>query len=92
MALTRTHATPVPYLKSNSPVDTNRLELHIHDELRKIEATLKRVNTLIPQAADTEPSEKLIGLQRYAVAATWDPLGTGVDAWVYWNGTAWVAL
>ena len=92
MALTKNHAVGIQYTKANSPRDAARLELHVHDELRKIELSLKRINALIPQAADAEPDEKFIGMQRYALHATWDPLSSGADKWVYWNGTAWVAL
>lgn len=92
MALTKNHAVPLEYRKGNSPSDTARLDLHVHDELRKIETSLRRINALIPQAAVTEPSEKYIGMQRYALASDWDPLSGGVDAWVYWDGTNWVAL
>lgn len=92
MALTKNHAVAIPYTKGNPPADPKRLDLHVHDELRKIETTLRRINALIPQAADAEPAEKYIGMQRFALAADWNPLGTGVNAWVYWNGTAWVAL
>lgn len=92
MALTKNHAVGIPYTKGNSAVDKDKLTAHVHDELRKIEVSLRRINALIPQAADTEPSEKYIGMQRFALAADWNPLGTGVNAWVYWNGTNWVAL
>lgn len=92
MALTKNHAVASPYTKGSSPKEAARLDLHIHDELRKIELSLKRANALLPQAADAEPDEKFIGMPRYAIASSWNPLGTGVDAWVYWNGTAWVAL
>lgn len=92
MALTKNHAVAIPYTKGSSSVSQERLGLHVYDELRKIETTLRRINALIPQAADAEPAEKYIGMQRFALAADWNPLGTGVNAWVYWNGTAWVAL
>lgn len=92
MALTKNHAVSFPYTKGSSPKDTTRLDLHLHDELRKIENALKRANALLPQAADSEPSEKFIGMQRYALYASWDPTSAGVDKWVYWNGTNWVAL
>lgn len=92
MALTKNHAAPTQYTKGGSPADAKRLDLHVHDELRKIEQTLRRLNALIPQAADAEPTDKYIGMQRYALFATWNPLGGAVDAWVYWNGTNWVAL
>ncbi len=92
MALNKQHAVPVSYTKGNAPADPARTALHVHDELRKIETSLRRLNALIPQAADTEPSDKYIGMQRFAIAADWDPLGGGVNAWVYWNGTNWVAL
>lgn len=92
MALNKNHAVAIPYTKGSSPVDTKRLDLHVHDELRKIETSLRRINTLLPQAASAEPAEKFIGMQRYAIAADWDPLSGGVDAWVSWDGTNWVAL
>ena len=92
MALTKNHAVAIPYTKGNPPADVKRLDLHVHDELRKIENSLRRLNALIPQAADAEPTDKYIGMQRYALFATWNPLGGAVDAWVYWNGTNWVAL
>ena len=92
MALTKNHAVAVPYTKGNPPADPKRLDLHVHDELRKIETSLRRINALIPQAANAEPPVKFIGMQRYALASDWDPLSGGVDAWVYWNGTNWVAL
>lgn len=92
MALTKNHAVAIPYTKGNPPSDPKRLDLHVHDELRKIENSLRRLNALIPQAADAEPTEKYIGMQRYALFATWNPLGGAANAWVYWNGTAWVAL
>lgn len=92
MALTKNHAVAIPYTKGNSPADAKRLDIHVHDELRKIETSLRRINALLPQAASAEPAEKFIGMQRYAVAADWDPLSGGVDAWVYWDGTNWAAL
>jgi hypothetical protein len=92
MALTKNHAVALPYTKGSSPVSKERLDLHVHDELRKIEIALGRINALIPQAADAEPAEKFIGMQRFALFASWNPLGGAVNAWVYWNGTNWVAL
>lgn len=92
MALTKNDAVPIPYTKGSSAVEAERLGLHVHDELRKVENSLRRLNALIPQAADAEPVEKFIGMQRYALFATWNPLGGAANAWVYWNGTAWVAL
>ena len=92
MPLNKQHAVPIAYTKGSPPVDPERLGLHVHDELRKIETSLRRINALIPQAADAAPADKYIGMQRFAIAADWNPLGTGVNSWVYWNGTAWVAL
>jgi hypothetical protein len=92
MSLTKNHAVPFLYVKGDSPRDKTRIELHLHDELRKLEASLRRLNALIPQAAAAEPSEKFIGMQRYALAASWDPLSGGIDKWVFWDGSNWVAL
>jgi hypothetical protein len=92
VALTKNHAAPLRYIKGGSPADSKRLDLHVHDELRKIELSLQRIATLLPQAAAAEPSEKFIGMIRYAIASSWDPLSGAVDAWVYYDGSNWVAL
>ncbi len=92
MALTKNHAVPLRYTKGSSPTDLKRLDLHVHDELRKIELSLKRINTLLPQVAYAEPDEKFTGMIRYALASSWDPLSGAVDAWVYYDGSDWVAL
>lgn len=91
MALNRNHGVAFPYAKGFIPKDKERMDLFIHDELRKLENSIKRVSLLLPQSADAEPDEKLIGMQRFTVSP-WNPLGTGSGSWVYWNGTAWVAV
>lgn len=91
MALNKNHAVPFRYQKGDAPTDEKRLPLHIHDELRKLELSVRRANALIPQAADAVPEELFIGMQRFTVSP-WDPLGTGSGSWVYWNGSNWVAL
>lgn len=92
MPLTKNHALALGYTKGSTPRDNARLDLFIHDELRKIEMSLKRTASLLPQAAAAEPEEKFIGMQRLALHDTWDPLSAGVDKWVSWDGTAWVAI
>jgi len=92
MALTKNHAVPFRYTRGATPADMKRIDLHINDELRKIELSIRRIHSLLPQAADAEPTEKFIGMQRYALEDSWDPLAGGVDAWVYWDGSNWVAL
>lgn len=90
MSLDKNYAQPQAYSRGSIP-PTN-LIVFLQNELVKLEVAIKNLNLLIPQAADHEPDLKVTGMQRYALHATWDPLGSGADKWVYWNGTAWVAL
>jgi hypothetical protein len=92
MSLTKNHAVPIPYAKGSSPADLKRIDIHLHDELRKIESALRRLNALMPQAADREPPEKYIGMVRYTDSASWDPTTAGADGWVYWDGASWQNL
>lgn len=62
----------------------------LENTLAEIERVLDEVAELTPQVADSPPKSPRLGTIRHAVAP-WDPLNTG-DAWVWYDGTDWVAL
>lgn len=81
---------PAPYVRGMRPVLGGDAPF-IMEELRRIEQTLKDLADFAPQEADTAPARPRVGMQRLSVDP-WRPLGGTVDRWVYWSGTAWVAL
>lgn len=92
----------VPYRRASQPllshgkspqeVERAHKNLHVYlgEEFRKLEQTLATLVNATPQVAFKEPSQKMLGMIRYA-KSPWDPLGSG-DGWVYWDGSAWTAL
>lgn len=60
------------------------------EELRRVELALADLTDFAPQTTPTAPAAPRFGMIRRAIAP-WSPLGTG-DAWVWYDGTAWVAL
>lgn len=81
-------ASPVKPLDPDQKIEEFRK--YIEEELRRIEKSLETLTIAAPQVAIKEPSDKLLGMVRYA-KSPWNPLGTG-NGWVYWNGSAWTAL
>lgn len=83
-------AVPLPW----NPTPPSRLTGNTLESLRADLDTLKAtVDTLVdltPQVSTAPPQRPRRGTIRYAVAP-WNPLGSG-DAWVWFNGSAWVAL
>lgn len=64
----------------------------VKGELRRVATALESICNLLPQAADRAPSDPRAGMVRYALYPAWAPLGGSSNVWVYYNGTAWVAL
>jgi hypothetical protein len=67
------------------------LRAYIEEELRRIEKSIATLVLAAPQVAIKEPDVKMIGMVRQA-KMPWNPLGTGVDTYVKWTGSSWVAL
>jgi len=68
------------------------MHMALDAELRAVGNTLADLVDLQPQAADRAPLRPRRGMQRLAVDP-WDPLGTtGQPYWVWYDGTAWVAM
>lgn len=87
----RTHAIPALFKHALIPTLDTNLHEYLDDELYRVEVAINSVADLVPQVSDYAPSSPRIGMIRYAIDP-WDPLGTGQPAWVYYDGTAWVAL
>lgn len=102
MAYDITDLVVVPYRRASQPLlshgktpeEAERAHRNLHaylgEEFRKIEASIATLINATPQVAFKEPATPMLGMIRYA-KSPWDPLGTG-DAWVYYDGAAWVAL
>lgn len=61
-------------------------------ELRRIATALESIVDLLPQATDRPPERPRLGMVRLAVFPGWNPLGSGSNAWVQYNGSSWVAF
>jgi hypothetical protein len=90
MALnTRTDMVLNPYRMTSRPTLDNSQAQWVDEELKRIELFLEQVYEAMPQVADAAPDNPKRGMIRYATSP-WNPLGSG-DAWVFFNGTVWVA-
>lgn len=87
-----TLSRPLPYIRGLRPVLDGGDPLYVQDELKRIEQTIQDLVTFCPQEADREPSKKRAGMQRLS-RSPWRPVpGQVADAWVFFDGTAWVYL
>jgi hypothetical protein len=80
------------YVRGDHPADFRNNEdllKWLHEELDRIQEVASELTDSAPQLAEAEPSSKRAGMIRYA-RAPWDPLGTGYEGYVVWNGSAWV--
>jgi hypothetical protein len=88
MALSRlTYAIPEPLPAAGYFVkdpDTNTSLTSIEDQVRELQ-------DLLPQPSDQAPATPRLGMIRYAVTP-WLPLAGPTGGWVYYDGSAWVAL
>jgi len=96
LKVTRYIRAPQPFVLT-SPVGDQSPEQkfqaftkYIEEEFRRVEQSITSLAIASPQVAIKEPTDPSTGLIRYA-KSPWNPLGTG-NAWVYWDGSNWVAL
>lgn len=64
---------------------------YLQEELRAIEASIRSLVDASIQVADRAPLNPRKGMVRYAVSP-WEPLGSGVEGLVVYNGTQWIAV
>jgi len=92
MALSdKTNVIVQPYVRTQYPVLEEGLRRYFQDELQRIEAAIKALSTAAVTVAEDEPDNPIKGMVRYAVSP-WDPLGTGFEGLVVYNGSTWAAV
>jgi hypothetical protein len=87
MALSKSDVQIESYVRSSPPVLPDGVPQYLQNELQRIERSIRSLGLAAPAAADQEPKIKLNGMIRYAVDP-WDPLGTGTNVHVYWDGNS----
>ena len=87
----KTNAVIQPYKRSNVPVLDVDLRKYIQDELQRLEASIRSLNTAGIEVLDEPPLNPVRGMVKYNITP-WDALGNGSEGLVVYNGTAWVAV
>jgi len=87
----KTNVLVQQYSRTQYPVIEEGIRRYIQDELQRIETSIRTLVTAAPQVAEDEPENPIKGMIRYAVSP-WNPLGTGYQGLVVYNGSAWVQV
>lgn len=87
----KTNAVIQPYNRSNVPVLDVDLRKYIQDELQRLEASIRSLNTAGIEVLDEPPLNPVRGMVKYNITP-WDALGNGSEGLVVYDGTAWVAV
>jgi hypothetical protein len=80
-----------PYNRSNVPQLDVDLRKYIQDELQRLEASIRSMNTAGIEVLDEPPLNPVRGMVKYNITP-WDALGNGSQGLIVYNGTAWVAV
>lgn len=92
MALSdKTNVIVQSYSRTQYPVLEEGLRRYFQDELQRIETAIKTLANAAITVTEDEPDTPIKGMVRYAVSP-WDPLGSGYEGLVVYNGSAWVAV
>ena len=87
----KTNITTTSYTRGQFPVFEDGQRLYIQEELRRIEASINKLNDAAIQVTDEPPANPLRGMVRFNLSP-WDPLSDSSEGLVVYNGTAWVAV
>jgi hypothetical protein len=79
------------YSRNQFPVLEEGLRRYFQDELQRIEIAITSLIQAATQVTETEPEAPVKGMIRFAVSP-WDPLGTGFEGLVVYDGTSWAAV
>ena len=79
------------YARTQFPVLEDGIRVYIQDELQRIETAIRSLTEAAIQVTESEPETPIKGMVRYAVSP-WDPLGSGFEGLVVYNGTSWIAV
>jgi len=92
MALSdKTNVIVQSYSRTQYPVLEEGLRRYFQDELQRIETAIKTLSNAAITVTEDEPNTPIKGMVRYAVSP-WDPLGSGYEGLVVYNGSAWVSV
>lgn len=79
------------YSRNSFPVLEEGLKRYFQEELQRIEIAITSLAQAATQVTDSEPEAPVKGMIRFA-ASPWDPLGTGFEGLVVYDGSAWSAV
>lgn len=89
MSVVAQGAPPV-YTPGTPPLNPND-PAYLQAELRKLRDAIAALELRGPSAATQAPVKPQAGWIRFALAP-WNPLGTGSNVFVWYNGTIWQAV
>ena len=84
----RTDTVVSLYTRRQVPALKESLNTFLQGELQELEKSTKSLADAVPQVADAAPDNPRKGMVRYAISP-WEPLGSGQEGPVIYNGTAW---
>ena len=84
----RTDTVVSLYTRRQVPALKESLNTFLQGELQEIEKSTKSLADAVPQVADAAPVNPRKGMVRYAINP-WEPLGSGQEGPVVYNGAAW---
>ena len=77
----KTDAVVQPYIRSQYPVLDEGVRRYVQDELQRIETSIRTLVTSAVQVSESEPSNPVRGMIRYAISP-WSPVGTTIGVTV----------
>lgn len=93
-SLRHLYAIPEPWSPATPPLSQTDHEAvkWLSGELWRLSATLNTVIELVPQVALAAPERPVPGMIRYQIASQWDPVGSGLDQYIQFDGTSWTPV
>jgi hypothetical protein len=87
----KTNAVIQGYTRNPAPVLETDVIRYLHEELQRLERSIKTLAIGCPEVLDQPPSNPVRGMVKYSLSP-WDPLGTGYQGLVVYNGTTWIQV
>jgi hypothetical protein len=84
----KTNAVIQGYSRNAAPVIEADLIRYLMDELSRIERSIRTLAISSPEVLDQPPTNPVRGMVKYALSP-WDPLGTGYEGLIVYDGSSW---
>jgi len=84
----KTNAVLIGYTRNAAPVIEADLIRYLMDELSRIERSIRTLAVSGVEVLDAPPSNPVRGMVKFC-ASPWDPLGTGYEGLIVYDGSAW---